>query len=92
VKERENSLRTAENAADKCASDIERKEDEITDMDGMIAAHQKSAKEGKGDLLKLERKLADLKAKANSEPIVVDTVGFNERVVGFPINQLRRDI
>jgi chromosome segregation ATPase len=83
VEERKKSLQMAEKVADKSASEIEQKEGDITQIDGKISAEKKSAKDIKSQLLQLERKLADLKVKANSEPIVFDPVEFNDRVVSF---------
>jgi len=86
--ERKRFLQRAEKAADKCSSEIEHKEGDITQIDGKITAEKHAAKTLKLDLLKLDKKLADLKVKADAEPIVFDPVEFNERVVSLQITPL----
>lgn len=87
MNERKKALLMAEKAADKCSSEIEAKEGEIQEIETKISAEKKSDKDIRTNLAQLERKLADLKVKANAEPIVFDAAEYNDRVVSFNISQ-----
>ncbi|KAG0651385.1 Structural maintenance of chromosomes 5 [Hyphodiscus hymeniophilus] len=80
VNERKKYLHNAEKAADKCFSEIEQMDEGITTIDHKTSAERKLAKDAKAKLLQLEKKLADLKVKANREPIVFDSVEYNDRI------------
>jgi chromosome segregation ATPase len=81
VHERKKSLQTAEKAAEKCLSEIADKDEEITKIEQKVEAEKKADKEARVQLSTLDRKLADLKVKANNEPIVFNAAEFNDRVV-----------
>ena len=87
MNERKKFLQVAERAADKCSSEFEAKESEIQDIEGKISAEKKLDKDVRNNLAQLERKLVDLKAKANAEPIVFDPAKYNDRVVSVKIGQ-----
>jgi chromosome segregation ATPase len=81
--EQKKSLLLAEKAADKCALEFETKESDITDIERKISAEKKSDKDIKTQLAILERKINDLKVKANTEPIVFDPIEYNDRIVSY---------
>jgi chromosome segregation ATPase len=81
VNERKRYLQMAEKTADRCSSEIEAKDGEIQDIETKISAERKLDKDIRTNLATLERKVADLRVKANEEPIVFDAAKYNERVV-----------
>ena len=88
VKERKDLLQAAEMAAGACSSEIEQKDADVIAIDQKISAERKAAKDIKTKLFQIERKLADLKAKASSEPIIFDPAEYNNRVVSYKTVQL----
>jgi chromosome segregation ATPase len=83
VNDRKRLLQAAEKAADDCSLDVGRKEAEITRMEQKVEAEKKADRDLKNQLSQLERKLGDLKARANNPPVDFNASEFNDRVVSW---------
>ena len=86
VKERKQALRTAEHLADKCSCDIGKKDEEIVKIEQKRVAEGKAERDLKEVVSKLQRKLTDLKARANEEPIQFNAAEYNDRIVSYSTN------
>jgi chromosome segregation ATPase len=83
AKERKQALQAAEKLADKCSSEIAVKDEEIVKIEQKRGAEVKAEKDIKNEISKLERKLNDLRARANDEPVQFNGAEYNDRVVSF---------
>ena len=84
VKERKNALRAAEEAADACAKDIGKLETSAKDYEQKADAETKADNEKKKEILTLQRKLTNLQARLNEEPVEFNAADFNDKIVSGP--------
>ena len=87
MNERKGSLQAAEKAADDCLKTVDAIGDQIQAYEDKIRAERELDKRRKNDYTKQERKISDLKARANEPEPVFNGPEFNEKIVGFSVSE-----
>lgn len=83
VKDRKSALTASEQEADRKIKEISGIDEEITKNEQEVEAVYKDNEGRKRDVEKIKRKITDLKARMNGEPIVFNSAEWNERVVCY---------
>lgn len=81
VKERKKNLHTAERAADLAMTEIEKLDGNIQDIEQKSEAERQAEDLRRKDILRIQKKIKELKARLQEEPIEFNSVEWNEKVV-----------
>jgi chromosome segregation ATPase len=83
ITERKEALQRAEKAADECLKAIEEMGENVQEHEQKMKAEREAEKKRKNDYARLEKKVSDLKARANLPEPTFNASEFNERIVSF---------